>query len=72
MAAEVAKSGFSVVFELPGHERIQTSEQYKAMTNSNGVKVTTFDGCCFGHRVTMSSQVSYVNSNGRCCHGGLT
>ena len=58
VAAKVAKSGLRVVFELPGHERVQTSEQCKTMINSSGAKVTTFDGCCFGHRVTMSSQVS--------------
>ena len=61
-AAKIAKNGIRVVFELPGHDRIQSSEQCKTMINSSGAKRTAFDGCCFGHRVTMSPQIAYVKS----------
>ena len=43
VAAKAAKSGLRVVFELPGHDGVQKSEQRKIMTNSSGAKVTAFD-----------------------------
>ena len=71
VAAKAAKSGLRVVFELPGHDGVQKSEQCKIMTNSSGAKVTTFDGCCFGHRVATSSKVAYVKSKWKILSWGV-
>ena len=71
VAAKVAKRGFRVVFELPGHDGVQKSEQCKIMTNSSGAKVRTCDGCCFGHRVATSSKVAYVNSKWKILSWGV-
>ena len=70
-AAKVAQNGFRVVFELPGFQEIQKSEQCKAMMNYSGTKATAFDGCCFGHRIATSSNVAYVKSRWKMLSWGV-
>ena len=70
-AAKVAQNGLRVVFELPGSQEIQKSEQCKAMMNYSGAKATAFDGCCFGHRIATSSNVAYVKSRWKMLSWGV-
>ena len=71
VATRAYKRGVRVTVEVPSHDSILKSEQYSAMARSSDVKSVAFDGCCFGHRVAMSSQVAYVKSRWRMLAWGV-